>query len=99
MGNLTFSITQTIVVGNRKMAYGTVTGSGSYATNGDSYTAGDFKMITVEQIIINRSPTDNFYDADEANLKIKAYVASTNTEVANTTDISSVTARFVAFGI
>lgn len=97
MGNLSITLTDTIVFGNRKMAWGTIGGSTSYETNGDSYTPGDFKMQSVERIICNHPVTVNFFDPDEANNKIKAYDASA-TEITATTDIATTIAKFIAIG-
>lgn len=72
----------------------------SYPTNGEPLTASDLGLTFVSWAISNvkvsgtGSVTSVFYDI--ANAKLKAYAAAA--EIANTTDISAVTATVVAFG-
>jgi hypothetical protein len=72
----------------------------SYPTGGEPLTASDLGLTTVAWAVSSiktagtGSVTDVFYDI--TNSKLKAYAAAA--EIANTTDLSAVSAQVVAFG-
>lgn len=86
-------------VGLRKMRTGTITMSSSYATDGDSIVAGftTFGFVQKPDLVIIECKTGYALVWDSANDKIIAY-ASGGTQVANTTNLAAVAAKFIALG-
>lgn len=72
MGAAVVTIQGYSVTGNKRMHWGTLHLSTSYATGGDTWTPNNFGMSTVEQLDIN-SPGTLIMLPDTVNLKIKAY--------------------------
>lgn len=83
---------------------GNYTGPKSYATNGDPLGSSDLPGIgTIEYIDVGFAADANGANLrvlvyDYTNAKMRWYVASTMAEVANATDLSGYTVRFIAWG-
>jgi hypothetical protein len=99
------SLTNTAVVtpfvpGQKRCTVTKVVFDSSYPTGGEALTPTDLGLNTVVfaeaqvQVAGTGSVTAVFYDI--TNQKLKAFTAAA--EVANTTDLSAVTAQVVAFG-
>ena len=79
-----------------------VTFDSSYPTGGEAYTAGLFGLSRIEHLEIASGGGGYVIQDDATNSKLLAYEAGADggalDEVANTTDLSSVTARVIAVG-
>ena len=99
MGTATWTSKKIGSLGNLRMRIGDVTMSSSYATNGDTLTAGAVEM---NEILVAEFPetfTGGYELAyDRTNSKVKAYVITTGVEAANTTNLSGVTSRAIFWG-
>lgn len=92
--------TSPVVAGNVRMAVRDITFDSSYPTGGEALSASDFGM----QVILASIPTVRTAGTgsvtavqhDIENGKLLAYTAAA--QVANTTDLSAVTVRVIAFG-
>ena len=73
MGNVTVSITERSVAGNRRYVSGTITMSSSYATSGDSYTVNMFESSQVIKLQLNSRSAHYAFRPDLSNRKIIAY--------------------------
>lgn len=94
----------TTVFGDKKVVIGTLAFDSSYPSDGEAYTAALFGLKTIDRLSVDPSGGIVF-EPIPADLKIKAYWVDTSTdgavmaEVADTTDISAVTAApFIAYG-
>lgn len=81
--------------------YATWTFSNSYTTNGEALSVPGF--TTIDAVLITGGATASTAAAsvfgwDPVNNKIKAYVGSTGVEVANTTNLSTITLNLLVFG-
>lgn len=91
---------QPIVAGNVRMTIRDITFDDSYPTGGESVSASDLGLqnvlaaIPVVRTAGTGSVTAVQYDVE--NGKLLAYTAAA--QVANTTDLSAVTVRVIAFG-
>lgn len=96
------AVTQTVTVvrrgveGDRKFVDATLAFTGTYVTNGQSLTASDFGLTTLEGVQIFGGVGDGIWD-HTAN-KLRLYVAATGAEVANTADPSGVQLKVRAIG-
>jgi hypothetical protein len=103
---LTFSGLQSTVMGNRRVVTGTFTWDSSYADNGEALTPANLGLSSISFIQISPSlksdgsaAVDAIYDY--TNQKVIAVWSSTgavNPEVTATTDLSTYSSRFLAFG-
>lgn len=104
---LTVSLNRPSVFGDAKVASGTITFDSSYPTNGEALTVATLGLSQVD--IFLPTPAQDANGAvsvayDHTNSKVKAYWVDTTTdgaelaEVANTTDLSGYSFRFVALG-
>lgn len=75
-----------------------ITGSSSYATNGETYTNALFEVLTQVDFMVD-GKTAGTHDLvfDIANKKIKFFVVTTGVEVANAVNLSAVVARIAVF--
>jgi len=104
MATLNFNVVKNPFVSqNMRGTVGRYTGPASYANGtGDSLTPQELKLGQVAALIfemgINAGGTiyQPFYDID--NQVVLWYVQDTGSEVADTTDLSGFTARFIAIG-
>jgi len=103
---ISVSINRTDTVGRyTKYKTGTVTLDSSYATGGESLVPGDVGLSTKIEFI-EASPADGYvFEYDYSNEKVivrwptsDATAPAVGKEVANATDLSSVTFNFIAFG-
>lgn len=72
--------------------------SASYLADGDTLAAADVGLDVIENVIGPVGDGTNLYFWDQANLKMKAFVYATQTEVANAVDLSGVTLRVQIIG-
>lgn len=92
------------VVGSRKVWRGTVTLDSSYPTGGEALAVGDFNFsVAIEHLIPHSANTATYRPVwDAANSKLKMFVedgtSGIEAEVADTTDLSSVTVEVEATG-
>lgn len=74
--------------------------SNSYTTNGEALTVPGF--TTIDTVIITPSAIPSavagIFSWDQANQKIKAFVATTGVEVANAVNLSTFVLHLVVFG-
>ena len=106
MGTASLSLTQNVPIslGNKKLQFGTVTLSNSYATNGDTLvftTASGFTQV--DQVIAGCTAGGYVVYADLSNNKVKVFEAGADggalDEVANATNLSAQTFEVLIFGI
>ncbi len=97
MGTASTSNVVKTVAGNKRLISGKITMSNSYATGGDTLNLeAALGLNSIDTVVI--SPYNGYgLQADLTNNKIKAY-ASAGTEVTATTDLSGISANFVAIG-
>jgi len=94
---LTITIDKTENTGSIMMTRGTIAFDSSYPTNGESLTANDLGLNTLDVVMISPN-TATVFEYDYTNSKVKAYRGAL-AEVSNGTDLSAMTAvKFVAFG-
>lgn len=106
---LSVSITRTDTVGRyTKYKTGTITFDSSYATGGETLSASACGFPSKVEFIQATNSAGYIFEYDYTNGKLKAYYTSKSgtitspglpgPEVAASTDLSSVTCRFIAFG-
>ena len=75
----------------------------SYPTGGESLTAGDLGFTDIHAVMIDTETSGYVAQYDYSNSKVEVYEAGADgaalDEVANTTDLSAVYIRVVAFGL
>jgi hypothetical protein len=81
---------------NRKIVYGTVVLDSSYATGGESITPASLGLGQIDFITFTNA-SGYRYEFDYTNNKIMSYTSG-GTETTSTTDLSSITARYMAIG-
>jgi hypothetical protein len=95
------------VPGAEYLSYGTIAFDSSYPTGGEAVSAVDLGFpsgTTVHAVIFDNAGGYSFA-YDHANAKVKAFWVDTTTdgaalaEVADTTSLATVTARFIAVGL
>lgn len=92
---LTISNLQHGVSGNKRENIADVAFDSSYPTGGESLTPAQLGLTSVDVVLSDHKAGYNFV-YDKANQKLLAYNGTT--QVANTTDLSAITARVVAKG-
>ncbi|MFN3652610.1 MAG: hypothetical protein ACK47B_23785 [Armatimonadota bacterium] len=92
---LTIAIRKRTSRGNRKSVIADITFDNSYPTGGESLTAADLGMNTLDHVTPGAA-TGYVAHYDHANSKLIA--SAGNAQVANTTDLSAVTVRVEATG-
>lgn len=99
MGTVTTSIkSRHALGGGRRMVSGTITMSSSYATGGDTVNVGDLEMGNLDQLICV-AETQAYQIHWNGNEGTPTVIADQGaTEVTATTNLSSVTVAFIAFG-
>lgn len=103
---LSVSVSRTDTVGRyTKYTTGTITFDSSYATGGEALTASNLGLSSKVEFISVTPGSGYIFQYDYTNKKLKAYWPTTDAtapnvakEVANTTNLSTVTCNFVAFG-
>lgn len=102
MGNCTVVIKRRQIVGTRRITTVDITGSASYATNGDSVVAADLQALlpeykapttlnVVDIFLTEPSSAGHEVYFDRANSKVKFFNGTT--EIANATNLAAVTVR------
>ena len=99
MGALTVAIKRRVYPDGGKLVVADITGSASYATNGETFTNANFELWLGPDALIDCKTTPG-YDLvfDIPNKKVKFFVVTTGVEVANATNLSAVTGRVIAIG-
>lgn len=91
------------VTSTHRLWVDTYTGPASYATGGDSFVPGDVKLGVIDALLFElaRNAAGLIYGIryDYTNQMAIWYVLTTGAEVANGTDLSGYSARFVAVGL
>lgn len=106
---LTATKSRTDTVGRyTKLVTGTITFDSSYATGGEALVSTDIGLSSKIEVICCAPASGYVFEYDYDNNKLKAYNTTKGgtipsggapgVEVASTTDLSSVTTRFIAFG-
>lgn len=103
---LTVSVSRTDTVGRyTKYVTGTITFDSSYPTGGEAIAATDVKLSSKIEFLEPSSAGGYLFEYDATNKKIKAYLPTSDAtapavakQVASTTDLSTVTCNFIAFG-
>lgn len=109
MGNMAVTIKRRTVRGNKKVVYFDLTGSASYATNGDTLLAADIDALLEQKsgaedltradvFVAEICPADGTeFALDRTNKKVKAF--NGRAEVANATNLSAAVARcYIEYG-
>ena len=106
MGSVTVTRDHLTYFGDRIIVYGVLSPSSSYATGGESYTAGDFALNVVTRLYV--FPSGGYVcEVDHSNLKVKILghrADSTSSgviqleEVSSGADLSSESFPFIAVG-
>lgn len=88
------------VMGDRKCALVEVTFDSSYPTGGEDLTPVDLLLQQIEVVTVGETEDTGDHDVvyDHTNEKLQAFVGSTGSEVADATDLSSVSVRLAVFG-
>lgn len=90
------------VPGNNKYVIKTVTFDSSYATGGEALTAVTLGLESVHIVLLSMENSGYVAQYDYTNSKVALYEAGADgailDEVANTTDVSAVVVRVLAFG-
>jgi hypothetical protein len=91
-----------------KLVTGTITFDSSYVTNGEPLVSTDVGLSSKIEVICCAPASGYVFEYDYDNNKLKAFNTTKGgvipaggapgVEVASTTDLSSVTCRFIAFG-
>lgn len=94
---LAVSIIDSVVEGNKRIVTADVTFDSSYPTGGEAVTLSTLGLNSILFVQMPGAKVANLLQYDYAANKILAYVSSTGSQVANTTDLSAVSfrARFV----
>jgi hypothetical protein len=102
---LTFTIQNTVLNGNRRETYGTVTFDASYPTGGEAFTARDAGLDNLEQFTAAAAGYQLTWNRSASAPKLLAYYGDNNNasdgpliDVPNTTDLSTVVGTFRAVG-
>lgn len=102
---LTFTKNYEGVVGDRRTWRGTVTFDSSYPTGGEAIAVSDFPgfQVEIEDVIVHSASAATYRPIwDETNSKLKVFVedgtSGIEAEVADTTDLSSLTVKLQATG-
>lgn len=95
---LTNTITKSRVPGNRRERVATVLFDSSYPTGGEPFDANAVLGLGTIDYMIVLSQNGYTFTYDSSAKKLKAY-ASGGTEVADTTNLSTITATVIAVGI
>lgn len=92
------------VLGNKRFVVFDIAWDSSYPTGGESLSAADVGMTEIENVAVSGGAGGYFFDYDTANSKMLAYYYDYNgaadgaaIQVANTTDLSGVTALRASF--
>lgn len=95
---VTSTILKKRVPGNRREVVGTVTFDNSYPTGGEAWVAETATGLSTIDYI-HFTPVNGYtFQRNAAGTLLLAYVSG-GTEVANLTDLSAITTRFVAVGL
>ena len=90
------------VPGNNKYIIKRIQFDSSYETNGESLTATQLGLESIHMVIIETESSGYVAQYDYTNSKVEVYEAGGDDaaldEVANTTDLSALYARVLAFG-
>lgn len=98
-GNFPYTITPSPALGPAlKVWAGSINGDASYPTGGSVVTPSLFGMTAVYAIGPLGSASNSNVVSNVAG-KLKFFVATTGVEVANTTDLSAVTAEVLVIGV
>ena len=88
-----------------KYVTGTITFDSSYPTGGEPLSNSDVQLSSKVDFLQASSVDGYIFEYDYTNSKVVAYLPNSDAtapsvakEVANTTDLSSVTCNFIAFG-
>lgn len=94
---LSWSKTDSGVMGDKRYWFGTVTFDSSYPTGGESVDLDELQMRVLDVMCLttNGSHVAAYIPSGQT---LRAYTVSDGNQVANTTDLSSVTLRVIAFG-
>lgn len=94
---LTIAPVKSYVTGDRRTVIADVTFDSSYPTGGEALTASDLGLTgTLTYVNAAPAPTGHVCPYDRTNSKLMAFNGTT--EIANTTDLSTVTTRLMAIG-
>ena len=89
------------VTGSKRKAHGVATGPASYTTGGESFPPEDLKMNTLDVVLFGIASDGGtnirWVTYDKTNEKALWYSAL-DTQIADTTDLSSYTVQFWAIG-
>lgn len=100
---LTYSVTpdKRISMGNKIMVLGSIAFDSSYPTGGESFDRTQLVLRDLDSIIFEDSGVFSFqYDYTNNKVKVFTAAAAPKAEVADTTDLSSLTViRFRAIGV
>lgn len=100
MGAVTAVIKRRYYPDGGKMVVADLTGSGSYATNGDTYTNSIFEILGTVDAIVDCGTPGYVLVPDIANKKIKYFkgAAGLLVEETNAVNLSAVTGRVLVIG-
>ena len=98
MGNVIVLRDKLVVMGSRRISYGTMQMSTSYATSGDSYDKDEIGLKDVERIMLNQPLTGRVLVPNEATGKILAYTAADPAVEVGAIDISADIVNYMAIG-
>lgn len=97
---VSFSNTTRTVFGDKRVVLGTVTFDSSYPTGGEAVSASTFGLVSIDAVVVlgtrgvvTWSPWYN-----PATGKLVAQVTADGTQVANTTDLSTLVADVLVIG-
>lgn len=98
----TVSVTDRFVQGNKQVRFGTVTFDSSYPTGGEAVTAAQLGLTKVQRVIPTIKTIGGTVNVanvtyDATNSKFKVY-DETPAEVADTSDLSTLSIDFTAVG-
>lgn len=103
MGAVSVTIAATDVMGNKRVHHGTGAMSASYATGGDTFTARQFGMTSVDRLIVNNTEGGFMLAPNLDALTVFAYEAGADgaalDEVTATGDLSAELFDWVAYGV
>lgn len=102
MGATTQVLGEQTVQGNKRITYGTIALSSSYATGGDTFTAARFGLSRIDKLFTESAVLGRVVSVDMTNLKLLAYGQDGTTgalvEAPNTTNLSTIVLDCMAIG-
>ena len=98
MGTATVTVEKQTTEGRNRVTYGTLAGSASYATNGETLTASALGMGVIEDLIVKPHVAGKALKWSGSKTAPKLIISVADVEVANASNQTTATGSFRAVG-